>query len=168
MANKAQPFSFTRSINDSLAQARAEVKRLNNVKAHAAQFGMAMAACNAVAKVARDNGAFEWAYITPRVYSENDMSLHCKFECQTESLKVGKVPAVINAAINAGFEPTNSSDHASEAFASRTFRFHQVLNGVDVTLAFEANIVSSEAATCRKVQTGTKIEEVATYEIVCD
>lgn len=168
MANKAQPFSFTRSINDSLAQARQEVKRLNEVKAHAAQFGMAMAAVNSVGKVARALNAFEWAYITPRVYSENDMSLHCKFECTADSLKEGKVPAILEAIISAGFEATDSRDYANESFASRTFRFNQVLNGVQVTLAFEANIEASDAATCRKVQTGTKIEEVATYEIVCD
>ena len=65
---------------------------------------------------------------------------------------------------NAGFTSLSSRDRADEYSASRTYCYKLPNGG-----GFEINASLQEGdGSCRKVQTGTKVQEVPVYEIVCD
>ena len=61
-------------------------------------------------------------------------------------------------------EATSSHDFVTEHMAERTFNFRLPHGG---HLAIEARLRGDGNATCRRVQTGTKLVEQATYEIQC-
>jgi hypothetical protein len=65
-----------------------------------------------------------------------------------------------------GFEAIGSHDYALEYCASRVYRFSATIGSVDVIVRVEANIADGSES-CKKVQTGTKLEEVPVYEIQC-
>lgn len=57
-----------------------------------------------------------------------------------------------------------SNDYASEYYASREFRFGS-WESDRVIITFE---IAADSETCRRVKVGTRMEEVAQYQIVCD
>lgn len=88
------------------------------------------------------------------------------------SMKEGVAPAVIRSLLEAGFDIEKSTDRATDISADRTFEFKRPANAVtgtiEVHISFTAKLVDAPEATCRKVQTGTKVVEVPTYQLVCE
>jgi len=86
------------------------------------------------------------------------------------SMKEGIAPAFMRSVLEAGFDIGGSQDAATALSASRTFEFRRPSNEtmVPIKLTFVAQLVNAPDATCRKVQTGTKVVEVPTYELVCE
>ncbi len=86
------------------------------------------------------------------------------------SMKEGIAPAFMRSVLEAGFDIGGSQDAATALSASRTFEFRRPSNEtmVPVKLTFVAQLENAPDATCRKVQTGTKVVEVPTYELVCE
>ena len=170
MARKANVFSFTRTIaekREEVARVREEIATL---AAQADAFAPAYAIANALAKKAEVIGFAKSMSVRPSTYTRWDGSadndLFIRFEDTVESMKEGKVPAMIEAAESLGFEVEGSKDFAADYCAYRTFKFGMKINGVNMILRVEAMVKDGSEA-CRKVQTGVKLEEVAQYEIVC-
>jgi len=86
------------------------------------------------------------------------------------SMKEGIAPAFMRSVLEAGFDIGGSQDAATALSASRTFEFRRPSNEtmVPIKLTFVAQLENAPDATCRKVQTGTKVVEVPTYELVCE
>ena len=170
MARIAKPVTFSRAITEkreSIAERRNDLKTL---EAQAQAFAPAYAVVNAIIENAQVIGFSKHFYARPSTWLgwsgnyRNELSV--SIEDTVSSLKDGSVPALLEAIGTYGFEAVGSHDYALEHVASRVYRFSATIGSVDVTLRVEANIADGSEA-CKKVQTGTKLEEVAVYEIVC-
>jgi hypothetical protein len=170
MARIAKPVSFARAITnkrESLAQAR---KDLVELQSQAKEFTAAYAVVNAVIENAQAIGFAKHFYAKPSTWLGWSGKYHNEIQVSIEdtvtSLKDGAVPALLEAIGSYGFEAIGSHDYALEYCASRVYRFSATIGSVDVIVRVEANIADGSES-CKKVQTGTKLEEVAVYEIQC-
>jgi hypothetical protein len=170
MARIAKPVTFARAISDkreSIAEARTSLKDL---EAQAQAFVPAYAVINAIIGNAQQIGFAKHFYARPSTWtgwSGNPRNeLNISIEDTVTSLKDGAVPALLEAIGTYGFEAIGSHDYALENVASRVYRFAATIGAVDVTIRVEANIADGSES-CKKVQTGVKLEETAVYEIVC-
>jgi hypothetical protein len=170
MARIAKPVSFSRAITtkrESLAEAR---KDLTDLQAQGKEFAPAYAVVNAIIENAQQIGFAKHFYARPSTYQKWDGTfrneLNVSIEDTVTSLKDGSLPALLEAIGTYGFEAESTFDYALEYVASRVFRHTAKIGSVDVTLRVEANIADGSES-CRKVQTGTKLEEVPVYEIQC-
>lgn len=170
MARIAKPVSFARAITEKREALAERRKDLAELQDQAQAFAPAYAVVNAIIENAQGIGFAKHFRATPSTWLgwsgnyRNELSV--TIEDTVTSLKDGSVPALLEAIGTYGFEATGSHDYALEYVASRVFRFAATIGSVDVTLRVEANIADGSEA-CKKVQTGTKFEEVAVYEIVC-
>jgi hypothetical protein len=165
MARKASTFSVTKLVatrREQLAAAKRDVARLQEL---APVMRAAVHVENMVADHAEEIGFTKWSNISAYTYSEPEVDV--SLEGYVNSLKTGKIVDLIERAMACGFEPIGTSDNVSDWASMRMFRFSQTVAGVVVNLKLVANIMES-ATSCRKVQVGTKLEEVAQYAIVCD
>ena len=89
---------------------------------------------------------------------------------EVTSMKEGIAPAFMRSLLEAGFDVEATKDTTSSSTARRTFDFKRPGSDrmIAVELTFNASLVDSPDATCRKVQTGTEIKEVPTYQLVCE
>jgi hypothetical protein len=170
MARIAKPVSFARAIKEkreSLVEKRAELKELET---QAKEFTAAYAVVNAVIESAQAIGFAKHFYARPSTWlswtGNYKNELQISIEDTVNSLRDGAVPALLEAIGTYGFEAIGSHDYALEYCASRVYRFTATIGSVDVMLRVEANIADGSES-CKKVQTGTKFEEVAVYEIQC-
>jgi hypothetical protein len=170
MARIAKPVLFARAISDkreSLAQARNDLKELES---QSKEFVAAYAVVNAIIENAQQIGFAKHFYARPTTYLKWDGNyrneLNVSIEDTVTSLKDGSVPALLEAIGTYGFECDSTFDYALEFVASRVFRHTAKIGSVDVTIRVEANIADGSES-CKKVQTGVKLEETAVYEIVC-
>lgn len=170
MARIAKPVSFSRAIaekREAIAEKRNDLKAL---EAQAQAFVPAYAIANAIVENAQAIGFAKHFRVTPSTWLgwsgnyRNELAI--TIEDTATSLKDGAVPALLEAIGTYGFEAVGSHDYALEWCASRVYRFKATIGEVDVSVRVEANIADGSEA-CKKVQTGTKLEEVAVYEIQC-
>lgn len=170
MARIAKPVSFARAITDkreALAEKREDIKSLES---QADAFVPAYAVINAIIENAQGIGFAKHFRATPSTWTgwsgnaRNELAV--TIEDTVSSLKDGAVPALLEAIGTYGFEAVGTHDYAHQFIASRVFRFAATIGSVDVTLRVEANIADGSES-CKRVQTGTKLEEVAVYEIQC-
>ena len=111
------------------------------------------------------------AWTNVSIYSDTDPVTLIVSVChKVTSMKEGIAPAFMRSLLEAGFDIGGSQDSASEFSASRTFEFKRPSNEtmVPIRFTFVAQLENAPDATCRKVQTGTKVMEVPTYELVCE
>ena len=165
MARKASTFSLTNMIakrRDELADARARMKRLQD---NAPAFRAAIHVANMVADYAQEIDFTQWSYVDTYI-GHRAQELTVSLEGTVDSLKEGAVVDMLERAMACGFEDVGSKDYLSEYASQRSFRFSQVVAGVKIDLKIVANIKAASEA-CRKVKVGTKLEEVAQYELVC-
>ncbi len=160
--------SFIVNRREAAARIRAEI---NNISRFKDDFAPAIALANRVAKAAILDGE---AYMSaePEVWFRWDDSAECNLRVtivlqNIESLKDGRVPHVLGVAESLGFEFNKTEDYASANYAERTFRSELQLGKVQIKLRVVADIKDGSES-CRKVQVGTEIKEVAKYEIVCN
>jgi hypothetical protein len=167
MARSKSLISLTSYIKDRKEELRAQRERLNKIEANKGWFTTGAKVCEEVAKVAKQYNAIEYMNAYPHVgYSWLDLDVDFVVPC--ESLTEGVVPAVLEAALAAGFDATETADRVNEYTAARVYRFFQSIGPLRVTLAVRAEVKNTEGATCRKVQIGTVIEEVPKYQLVCN
>jgi len=165
MSRKANAFSLTNIIatrRKNLAAARAEI---NTLVDKSAEYRAAIHVVNMVADYANEIGFTNWSGIS--AYNGYDTcELNVSLEGTVASLKQGAIVDMIDRAMACGFEAVGTKDYLSAWASQRTFKFTQTIAGILIELKITANI-SGASETCRKVQVGTKLEEVAQYEIVC-
>ena len=165
MARKASTISLTNILakrREDLALARESMKRLQS---NAPAFRAAIHVANMVADYAQSIDFTRWSYVNPYV-GRDVQELDVVLEGFVDSLKEGAVVDMIERAMACGFEAVGSKDYLSDFASQRSFRFSQVVAGVKVDLKIVANIKEASES-CRKVKVGTKLEEVAQYELVC-
>jgi hypothetical protein len=169
MARKPASFSIASHIAERKAElrdARARIKRIEN-NAGLLKLGFAMV--EEVAKRAKLHDAFAWPNAYVWAYDAGGAELSASFEVPCTSLKDGPLPDILSKALVLGFEATGSDDAVGELYAERKYRFTKRLSDdVVVKLTIRAAIRDADGATCRKVQVGTKLEEVAQYQLVCE
>lgn len=170
MARIAKPVSFSRAITDKREAIAEKRKDLADLQSQAKEFAPAYAVVNAIIENAQAIGFAKHFRATPSTWLgfsgiyRNELAV--TIEDTATSLKDGAVPALLEAIGTFGFEAVGSHDYALEWCASRVYRFTATIGSVDVTVRVEANIADGSES-CKKVQTGIKLEEVAQYEIVC-
>ena len=170
MARIAKPVSFSRAITEKREALAEKRKDLAELQDQAQAFAPAYAVVNAIIENAQAIGFAKHFRATPSTWLgwsgnyRNELSV--TIEDTATSLKDGAVPALLEAIGTFGFEAIGSHDYALEFCASRVYRFTATIGSVDVTVRVEANIADGSES-CKKVQTGTKFEEVAVYEIQC-
>ena len=170
MARIAKPVTFSRAITEKREALAEKRKDLADLQAQAKEFTAAYAVVNAIIENAQAIGFAKHFRATPSTWLgwsgnyRNELSV--TIEDTATSLKDGAVPALLEAIGTYGFEAVGSHDYALEYCASRVYRFAATIGAVDVTLRVEANIADGSES-CKKVQTGTKLEEVPVYEIQC-
>lgn len=166
MARKSSTFSLTGIIakrRSYLAEARQE---LNMLQDRAAELRAAIHVVNMVADYANEREFTQWNNVSTWMLG-NTPELVVGLEGTVGSLKHGVIVDIIERAMACGFEVDHSTDHVSDWATQRVFTFKQEIAGVRVELKVTANIAAN-SATCRKVQVGTELKEVAKYEIVCE
>jgi hypothetical protein len=170
MARIAKPVSFARAITEKREALAEKRKDLAELQDQAQAFAPAYAVVNAIIENAQAIGFAKHFRATPSTWLgwsgnyRNELSV--TIEDTATSLKDGAVPALLEAIGTFGFEAIGSHDYALEFCASRVYRFTATIGTVDVTVRVEANIADGSES-CKKVQTGTKLEEVPVYEIQC-
>ena len=171
MARKAQLFSLSKVVakkRDEIAYARREMAQL---ACATAVFAPAYAVVNQIGRKCEELQFSRWMLVDPEVRESWDgqksYSMSFVVEDYVDSLKDGVVPQVCEFLLDMGLTATETSDYASEYCAERKFRFTAQVGQVDLRVSVVANVRDSQGS-CRKVKTGTKLQEVATYEIVCE
>jgi hypothetical protein len=170
MARIAKPVSFARAITEKREALAEKRKDLAELQDQAQAFAPAYAVVNAIIENAQQIGFSKHFRATPSTWlgwaGNYRNELQVTIEDTVTSLKDGAVPALLEAIGTYGFEAVGSHDYALEFCASRVYRFTATIGTVDVVVRVEANIADGSES-CKKVQTGTKLEEVAVYEIQC-
>ena len=166
MAKKPATFSVSKTITEKrerIASLRDDVKRIEENKG-LLQLGAKM--CEVVAREAQRHDACKWA--TSNIYVGYGVEFDAAFEVPVTSLKDGPLTAILETAMAAGFEPEQTYDSASAYEGARVYPMKAVVGDLRVTLRIRAVVQDAEGATCRKVQVGTKLEEVPTFALVCE
>ena len=113
--------------------------------------------------------ALSWTTVAHWV-NENQVTLNIGVTHEVTSMKEGIAPAFMRSLLEAGFDVEATTDTADSQTSQRKFDFKRPGNDqmVAVSLVFNAKLLNAPDATCRKVQTGMKTVEVATYALVCE
>lgn len=87
----------------------------------------------------------------------------------TDSMIEGVVPQILKAMLDIECDPETTTDLADATKAQRIYQFKRPASDhfLAVQIKVEVNIRETDTGTCRKVQTGTKIVEVAEYALEC-
>jgi hypothetical protein len=166
MARIASTFSFSRTIAEKRQDIVRARESVNALAAQSDAFAPAYAVANTIAKFCKANDFGKYMYANPSSWGANDNSLHVSIDDTVSSLKEGAIPAILEFILSMGLEAKNNRDYADGYCASRSFNFKTKIGGVELTVTIEANIKEGSDS-CKRVQTGVEIKEVAKYEIVC-
>ena len=165
MARKASTFSVSNIVAKRKADLAAARQELTALKEHAAEFRAALHVINMVADHADKIGFTKWTSVS--LYTSSYPEIFASLEGYVDSLKEGAIVEILERAMACGFEASSSKDFVNDWASQRSFTLKHSIAGVKIDLKITANI-SETNPTCRKVQTGTKLQEVATYAIVCE
>jgi hypothetical protein len=170
MAKKPATFSYSSFVAEKRASLRDARVRLQNVEKHKGAVQLAASMLEIVAKRAKLLGTIEWSTMSAHGYDDGVVNVSATLEIPCTSLKDGVIPEVLTAAMLAGFEAVATDDSVYSWSATRNYRFTaKVGDLMAIDLTVKARVVdSADGATCRKVATGVKLEEVTQYELVCD
>lgn len=96
--------------------------------------------------------------------------IQARITATTDSMVEGIVPQILKAMLDIECEPVESKDIVNADQTSRTYRFKRAAAAhfVEIDLSVVVTIKETETGTCRRVQTGTRIVEVAEYKIECE
>jgi len=170
MARIAKPVSFARAITEKREALAERRKELADMQGQAKAFEPAYAIANAIIANAKEIGFAKHYNARPNttVFSWGEVQnfLVVSIEDTVTSLKDGAVPALLEAIGTYGLEAVGTHDYALEYCASRVYRFEAKVGNVDLMVRVSANIADGSES-CKKVQTGIKLEEVPVYEIQC-
>ena len=106
---------------------------------------------------------YNWGHECP-------IKLRMTVTAKVSSMKIGLVPQVLKAMLDAEFDTLPTKDCANEYSATREFRFERGVSAHFLPMELTMNAVIQDApdATCRKVQTGVEVLEVPKFEIQCE
>ena len=166
MSRKANIFSFARTIADKRADIVRTRETVNALAAQADTFAPVYAVANTIAKFCESKGFGKYTYANPTSWGIGYNSLHVSIDDTVDSLSTGTIPAIIEFILEMGLNAKKSRDYADSACASRAYNFETKIGGVEFTITIEANI-KDNSETCKRVQTGVELKEIAKYEIVC-
>jgi hypothetical protein len=166
MSRTASIFSFARTIADKRADVVRTRETINALASQADTFAPVYAVANTIAKFCKANDFGKYVYANPTSWGVGFNSLHVSIDDTVDSLSTGKIPAIVEFILEMGLNAKKSRDYADTSCASRSYNFETKIGGVEFTLTIEANI-KDDSETCKRVQTGVEIKEVAKYEIVC-
>ena len=166
MSRKANAFSFARTIADKRQDIVRARETITALASQADTFAPAYAVANTIAKFCAAQGFGKYIYANPTSWGASDNSLHVSIDDSVTSLRDGAIPAILEFVVSMGLEATKGRDYADSACASRAYNFKTKIGGVELTLTIEANIKEGSES-CKRVQTGTEVKEIAKYEIVC-
>lgn len=87
----------------------------------------------------------------------------------TDSMLEGVVPQILKAMLDMECEATASKDIATAEDARRQYTFKRAATDhfLAFTISVDVNIKETDTGTCKKIQTGTKMVEVAEYKLEC-
>jgi len=169
MAKKPATFSYSSFIAEKRESLRDARVRLQQVEKNKGMVQLAAAMLETVAKRAKLLGKIEWANMSAYGYNDGTLNVSAVLEIPCTSLKEGVIPEVLSAAMAAGFEPMATDDTVYSWSAARNYRFAARIDGMSIEFNIKARVAEdADGATCRKVATGVKLEEVTQYELVCD
>jgi len=98
---------------------------------------------------------------TAYVYAGSS-SVNASISATVESLKGSDVAALFEWMLDNVGSPCESMDYASESMAERTFSFRTENLTLDVSLG-----LPTDGDACRRIKTGVKLVEQATYALEC-
>lgn len=111
-----------------------------------------------------------WADINQ--WGDTPVALRLSVAHSVTSMKEGIAPDFMRSLLEAGFDIDKTSDTANAVCSHRTFEFTRSarpdIQMLPIALCFTARLIDAPDATCRKVQTGTRVVELPTYQLVCD
>ena len=166
MAKKPATFAVSKVV-ESKRERIAELRdNLKGIESHRGLLQLGAKMCEHVARVAQKHDAFQWP--CQSVYVGYGAEFDASFEVPVTSLKDGPLVAVLEAAMAAGFQPEQTYDSTSAYEGARVYPMRAVVGDLRVNLRIRAVVQDAEGATCRNVQVGTKLEEVPTYQLVCE
>lgn len=86
------------------------------------------------------------------------------------SLTSGPIANLLRFLMEAGIDAAKTEDTTGTTYAYRSFKMAKPATDtmIAINIAVHAEIVDGDDATCRKVQVGTKTQEVPVFEIKCD
>ena len=167
MARKASTFSVSKII----ASKRARVSELQDdikaLKEKKSLLDLGASMCEHVAQVAQLHDAFKWPFSNTYV-GPYSVEFDASFEVPVTSLKDGPLVAILEAAMAAGFTTEDTYDSTNAYEGARVYPMKATIGDLRVTLRIRAVVQDAEGATCRKVQTGLKLEEVPQYQLICE
>lgn len=166
MSRKANAFSFARTIADKrqdIVRARETVTALAS---QADAFAPAYAVANTIAKFCKAQGFGQYVYANPSSWGPADNCLSVSIDDTVTSLREGAIPTILEYILSMGFDSKDTKDYLDTSYAFRSFRFTTKIGGVELNITIEANIKEGSDS-CKRVQTGVEIKEVAKFEIVC-
>ena len=166
MARKANAFSFARIIADKRADIVRARDTINALASQADTFAPAYAVANTIAKFCAAQGFGKYVYANPSSWGSDDNTLYITIDDTVVSLKEGAIPTILEYVLSMGFNATDTKDYADSGCAARTYNFQAKIGGVDTRITINADIKEGSDS-CKRVQVGTVIKEVAKYEIVC-
>lgn len=171
MAKKPAIVSISRLAASHREDAKLARERAQKTLAARDALAAAERDANTVCKVADLLAQCQYVNVNVWAHGHGDgAELSVSFDVPCTSLKEGVIPAVLEAALAQGFEPeaTASKDYVNEWATQRTYRFRKdYADGTCCSLRITADIKDGSSS-CRKVQIGTKLEEVPQYAIACE
>jgi len=99
----------------------------------------------------------------------NEVKLAVSISVTTDSMLEGVVPQILKAMLDMECEATASKDTVTDIEALRHFDFSRPESEhfLAMTIGVDVNIRETDTGTCKKVQIGTKMVEVAGYKLEC-
>ena len=87
----------------------------------------------------------------------------------TDSMLEGVVPQILKAMLDMECEAIASKDTVSSIEARRHYQFKREASEhfLAISIGVDVNIRETDTGTCKKIQTGTKMIEVAEYKLEC-
>lgn len=139
------------------------------LRKHQKAFTRAIKHVNTVFARHTEINAYSWTSVQPWM-KDAPVTLHMSVTHEVTSMKEGIAPAFMRSLLEAGFDVETTTDTTNALDARRTFVFVRPSSEsmVHMKLVFNAQLVDAPDATCRKVQIGTKMVEVPSYQLVCE
>ena len=159
--------SFITSKVEDVKYAQTKVVAVRNAKADLTKACTVVNELIAAIKPLADN-VREYAWVSASSYDNTvEMCVTIEIPKRLAILDPATKRATYLAAL-AGFELDEGKKNASEYYASYVVKGKLIIGAAQIFLDIRSELdMESEAATCKRIQVGTEIREVAKYEIVC-
>lgn len=116
---------------------------------------------------------YVWTDVNPMTtgpYGNSGSVIVCmNVSAHTDSMIEGVVPQILKAMLDIECDPETTTDVVDTTKAQRVYLFKRPASDhfLEVRIKIEVNINETDTGTCRKIQTGTKIVEIAEYALEC-